>query len=183
MKRISGVLIILFLIGLIITAGCTQGTSSIVPVNSDDDLYLQSLEDCISTSQPIPQPSSAQFSQEQMAMAELKIRSTTYYNRVTPLKVSSKLEYSKTSFLQMLKEEEAIADFELSHSSDEQLRFAGYPSSMTAVQKQEYTDAALHNQNIGLFLIKTFDSNVCTAATGKYTNITLMCDALSKMTK
>jgi hypothetical protein len=121
------------------------------------------------------QQSNAQFSEEEMGAAELKIRATTYYNRVLPLKVSPNLEFSKNSFLQSLKDLEAVADFELSHSSDEQVRFALRPSSMTAAQKQEYIDFASHNQNFALFLIKAFDVNVCAAAEGKYTNITTGC--------
>lgn len=172
-NKFLGFLIIL----LMLTCGCV-GTTPAEQKISDDDLYLQSLEDYIvALSMTQSQQSNSQFTAQQIGAAELKIRSSTYINRVTPLKVSSKFDSSKTSFLQSLKDQEALGDFLLAHSSEEQGRFAVNPSSMTAAQKQEYANAAQHNQNYALFLIKAFDTNVCSAAMGKYTNITGVCGA------
>jgi hypothetical protein len=171
------------LIGIVFTCGCATYTPTEQKI-SDDDLYLQSLNDFVTAfASTNLQQSNAQFSKEQMGFAEWKIRATTYHNRVSSLKVSSNFEFSKNSFLQSLSDLEAIADFQLTHSSDEQMRFVVNPSSMTAAQKQEYNDGAMHNQNFGLFYVKTFDNNVCMAAENKYTNVTAMCKAIQTHTK
>jgi hypothetical protein len=161
--------------------GCVGQSQSVQQV-SDDDRYMKNLDEFVSTSNQ-QQQTTAQFSQEQMGAAELKLRSTTFYNRVAPLKVSSKYDFSKNSFLQSLKETDAVANFMLSHSSEEQMKFALMPSSFTAAQKQEYIDAAQHNQNFGLFLIKTFDFNVCSTENEKYTNLTKACKVFQSMKK
>jgi hypothetical protein len=177
------ILLLIVVIGTCFFCGCVNQSQSGQQI-SDDDLYLKNLDDFVSTSNSNQQQqTTAQFNQEQMGAAELKIRSTTYYNRISGLKVSSQYEFSRTSFLQSLKEIEAVADFMLSHSSEERMKFAGMPSSFTAAQKQEYIDAAQHNQNFGLFLIKTFDSNICSAASEKYTNITIVCTQFRSMKK
>jgi outer membrane murein-binding lipoprotein Lpp len=175
------ILLLIVVIGTCFLCGCLNQSQSVQQI-SDDDLYMKTLDDFITTSNQ-QQQTTAQFNQEQMGAAELKIRSTTYYNRVLSLKVSSKFEFSRTSFLQSLKETEAIADFMLSHSSEERMKFALVPSSFTAAQKQEYIDAVQHNQNFGLFFIKTFDSNICSAENEKYVNITRMCKSVQSMTK
>jgi hypothetical protein len=163
------------LIFLILVGGCVTNSPS-EQKKSDDDLYLQSLDDFVVLSNsPHQQQSTQQFSQEQMDVTDLQIRSTIFYNRVLPLKVSPNLEYSKTSFLQFLQTSKGMADFLLSHSSEERMRFATIPSSYTAEQKQEYVDFEQNSQKFGLFLTKTFDSNVCSAAEGKNSNVTKMC--------
>jgi len=149
--------------------------------NSDDDLYLKSLDDYVSSFQPVTQQSTNQFSQEEMVMAELKIQSTTFSERVAPLKVSSKFEFSKNSFLQSMKETELYSDFILSHYA--KISTAENWDSLTAEEQQEIEDANIHQQNSGLFLIKAYDSNVCSAAGEKYANVTLMCNAFSRMTQ
>jgi len=177
------ILLLIVAIGVCLMCGCVNQSQSVQQI-SDDDIYMKNLDDFLSTSNSNQQQqTSNQFTQEQMSVAELKIRSTSYYNRISGLKVSSQYEFSRTSFLQSLKEIEAVADFMLSHSSEERMKFAGMPSSFTAAQKQEYIDAAQHNQNFAVFLVKTFDSNVCSAASEKYANITGMCKSMQSTTK
>jgi hypothetical protein len=48
--------------------------------------------------------------------------------------------------------------------------------------KNLYLEGEKHNQNFGLFLIKTFDSNVCSAASEKYADVTRMCKSVQSMT-
>ena len=175
------ILLLIVVIGVFLSSGCVNQSQPVQQI-SDDDLYMKNLDEFVAASNQ-QQQTTDQFTQDQMGAAELKIRSTTYYNRISGLKVSSQYEFSRTSFLQSLKEIEAVADFMLSHSSEERMKFAGMPSSFTAAQKQEYSDAVQHNQNFGLFLIKTFDSNVCSAASEKYANITGMCKSVQSKTK
>ena len=177
------IFLLLFLIGIICISDCV-GNSPVETKLSDDDLYLQSLEEFIITTGSMQsQQANAQFSKEDMVWAEYKIRAASYYNRVSPLKVSSQFEFSKTSFLQSVKSLEGIADFMLKHPREEQYRYAGtsaenLPSSI----RQDYIEAGQNNQNFPLFLIKTFDTNVCSAAEGKYTNITAFCKTVHEYT-
>lgn len=167
---------LLFLMGIICISGCVA-TSSVDTKPSDDDLYLQSLEEFLTTSgSPSSQQGNAQFSKDDMVWAEYKIRSASYYNRVSPLKVSSQFELSKTSFLLSVNSMEGLADFMLKHPRDEQLRYAGMSAeNLPGSIRQDYMEFQQNNQNFALFLIKTFDTNVCSAAQGKYSNITAFC--------
>jgi hypothetical protein len=164
--KILGFSIIFF----ILVCGCAGNSASEQKKQtiSDDDLFLQSLNDFSSASSPAQQQLNVQFAQKQVIAAQLKNRSTTAYTRISPLNVSSKFEPSKTSILQALKEGEALADFYLNSSSDEQ---------STAAGKAQYTKAQTHRQNFLLSLVSTFDSDVCSAAGNTYTNVTAACSS------
>jgi hypothetical protein len=161
------------IISLIMVCGCV-GNGPPVQKISDDDLYLQNLNDYASLSDAAQPQSGNQFTQEQVIATELKNRSTLFYNRVTPLTVSSKFENSKTSFLQALKEGDALADYYLSLPSDGRSKIARV-NSLTAAEKAQYMEASDHDQKFLLFLISAYDSNVCSAAGDTYTNITTAC--------
>jgi hypothetical protein len=158
------ILLLIVVIGVCLICGCVNQSQPVQQV-SDDDLYIKDLIDFVTTSDQ-QQPTSDQFTQDQLGGAKLKIQSTTYYDRVVALKVSPKYEFSKKSFLQCLKEMEAISEYLLNK-----------PDSM---DMDRYLEAEKHNQNFGLFLIKTFDSNVCSVENEKkYTNITKVCKSFS----
>lgn len=152
---------------------------------SDDDLYLQTLEEFVTTIGSMQtQQANAQFSKDDMVWADMKIRAVSYHTRVSPLKVSSQFELSKTSFLQSVKSMEGLADFMLKYPREEQLKYAlTSPDNLPSSIRQDYLDANKNNQNFGLFLIKTFDANVCSAAAGKYSNITAFCNTVQQNAK
>jgi hypothetical protein len=180
------ILFTLVVAGLILTAGCTQGTSSIVQENFDDDNYLTILNEYVST-QPAPELTDALFVEEIMAMDELlamdelKIRSVSYSTRVGRLNVSSQFEYSKNSFLQALKGSDAVADYLSSHSLDERRRL-GRKEFHTAAEKAEYEEFVQNGNEKEIFFMKTFDSSVCSAGRN-FVNITEMCNKFSTIPK
>jgi hypothetical protein len=159
----------------ILMSGCV--TSNKI---SDDEVYLESLEEFLSQNNQIyysyyqQAGHSAPPEQVQKYEADMKILSTTFYNRVAPLKVSSKFEFSKNSFLQALKERETVADFLVSHPEDPLLVMG----SLTEEEKTQYFEANKHNENYSKFFPNTFDGNVCFAARVNYLNITFMCKQL-----
>jgi hypothetical protein len=160
----KGIILILIIIGVCFICGCVNQSQPVQQV-SDDDLYIKDLIDFVTTSDQ-QQPTSDQFNQNQMGGAKLKILSTTYYDRIVALKVSPKYEFSKNSFLQCLKEMEAVSDYLLSNPDP--------------FDRARYLEGEKHNQKFGLFLIKTFDSNVCSVENEKkYTNITKVCKSFS----
>jgi hypothetical protein len=158
------------IISLIFVCGCA-GNNPPVQKYSDDELYLQSLNDFAALSDTAQPQAGTQSAQEHAIAAELKNRSTLFYTKVAPLNVSSKFEHSKTSFLQALQEGDAVADFYLSSPPDGQDKsFKG--RALTAAQ---HTDANTHNQNFLVSLITAYDPDVCSAANETYSNITAAC--------
>lgn len=160
---------------VILICGCVSNNKI-----SDDEQYLKNLDDYFSQySQTVQNDKSS--SMEKYA-ADTKILSVTYYNRMVMLNVSPQFELSKNSFLQSMKEMEAISDIMLSpaykkmtdHDNIEQIS----PAEIN--QAREFSQ---HDQNIQLYWLKTFDSNVCSAANGKYANVTLLCESFSKISK
>ena len=189
MRKIFSILgILLLLLLVMMSAGCTQGTSFTTPANplssekSDDDLYLQSLDDYISV-MLTPQPSSSSDSSTHSQMVDQKIKSESYYNRIASLKVSPKLDYSKTAFLQSLKDSEAVADYVLSMSEKDLMRISRGNSDTTATEKAQYSAMVQHLNNKDLFFRNAIDTNVCVLKNEKYPNISFMCNAIFKTGK
>ena len=91
-----------------------------IPI-TDDYVYIENLENYfIQLNETMYGIISSEDSPELKSFkgaAELKILSKTYYDRIEPLKVSSKLELSKNSFLQDLTEMSIITDLQTNETS------------------------------------------------------------------
>jgi hypothetical protein len=171
----------ILLIVTILICGCTVG-NPIEKKISDDDLYLQALND-YSIESSLVQESSSQFSREQVAGTKMKIKATAYYNKISELKVSSKFEQSKTSFLQALKKEEAMADYMMTMSEEMKLKNMQNSMSNTIPPNDlaKLSEFQTNTQNYVLFSMNAFDSNLCSAAGDKYPNITKICKSVADM--
>lgn len=167
-SKILGALIIFFTF----TSGCFVFTPSEL-LKTDDDHYLQCLEDY--TSSEIF--SFLQFRANETSTKEylwdMQLNFASAQDCVTPLKVSSNLQPSKKSFLQSLEEGEGFTL--LSLTSD----------TFTTEEKAKIVEdhTSKHMENHLIFLYNAYDSNVCTAAGEKYSNIALVCKNIQSVKK
>ena len=125
-----------------------------IPI-TDDDVYIENVENYFiqlnETMYGIISSKDSPELQSFKGAAELKILSKTYYNRIEPLKVSSKLELSKNSFLQYLTEMSIIADLQKNETS---------LFTMNEEQRK-------HSCNAEMFILNTFDSELCSVIVEK----------------
>jgi hypothetical protein len=160
---------------ILVICGFVGGSPS-EQILSDDDLFLQVLDDFSFSTFSSPNNLNPP---ESLAAVGIKIRATSFQERVKPLKVSSKFEKSKAAFLQLLTEQEAVADFLLDYSPQEQVNMA----AGTTAQKKEYREFEKHGRDLKIFSAKAFDSAVCTAAGEDYPNVTAACKNIREMKK
>ena len=159
----KGIILLLIIIGVCFICGCvTQSLPSIS--KSDDDVYIENLENfLIQQNESLHRIMDSQDSTSLKSYkhaADMKILSKTYYDRIVPLKVSSKLELSKNSFLQYLTEMGIVSDFQMN------------ATSIFDINQEEQK----HGCYAGMYFLKTYDSELCSVLTEKKSNLLPLCN-------
>jgi ABC-type transport system involved in multi-copper enzyme maturation permease subunit len=157
------ILFFIFVIAVCFICGCVNQSLPSIS-KSDDDVYIENLENFFiqyneSMNRIVNSQDSATLKTYKNA-ADMKILSKTYYDRIVPLKVSSKLELSKNSFLQYLTEMGIVSDLQMNA-----------PSTFSINPEEQK-----HSCSAGMFLIKTFDSELCPVLTEKKSNLLPLCN-------
>jgi hypothetical protein len=140
-------LFIVLLVAILITAGCVNLSLPSIS-KSNDDTYIENLENFfIQQNESVNRIFNGQdltLSKSQEYAADMKILSKTYYDRIQPLKVSSKLELSKNSFLQYLTEIGIISEIQMN------------TTSLLPINQEEQK----HSDFSRIYLQKTFNSEL-----------------------
>jgi len=150
---------LLFLIVLLITAGCVNNNiSGIGDVKSDDQLYIESLEGYFNAINNSYQNliSGNLEGKPIQSSANNKVISKTYYEKVLPLKVSQKYELSRNSFLLALKEYEKSLDYSIQYNQKLESR------QYSVEDLRKISMDAQTSMNIYVVYLKgAYDTNVC----------------------
>jgi hypothetical protein len=159
-----------FIIIALLACGCSTNNTM-----TDNDRYLKDLEEYTSQlnqTESVYQGSSA--APPGNYAADMKNLSATWYDKVAGLNVTPEFALSKKSFLQTMKEWEAIADFMMSpaYKNVTGVQSAG---SLSEVEKEQIHEFNRHTQTAGLLRGKIFNPDVCSAGKEKYENLTRMC--------
>jgi hypothetical protein len=176
-------ILVTFIIFLTFTSGCLVFSPSEL-LKTDDDHYLQCLEDYTSSEKT----SFLQFRANTISAVDylwdMQLNFASSQDCVTPLKVSSNLQPSKKSFLQSLTEgEEYTLLSQFPPTIDENNLTTGDTLLTKEKAKIVEDETRKHMENHLIFLLNTYDSNVCTAAGEKYSNIALVCKNIQSIKK
>ncbi len=159
-KEITILLIVITTVCFI--CGCVNQSQSSI-LKSDDDIYFENLENYLiqqnESMHRIMDSMDSTSTKSYKYAADVKILSKTYYDRIAPLKVSSKLELSKNSFLQYLTEMGIVSEIQMN------------ATSLSFNQEEQK-----HSCYAGMYFLKTFDSEVCSVLEQKKSILLPLCD-------
>lgn len=163
----KGIFIVFFL-SLILVSGCVA-----VQKSSDDEKYVKTADEYFSLLNQSG-PAGNSHTAEQKWAGDMKILSSTYYQKVSELQVSSQLEPSKNSFLQAQKEMEAVADFMLGPLYPK-MHVMDAGTTLSNDEELKIREFYQHQDNAVSFLKKALDSKICVSVREEYANLTSAC--------